>query len=215
MNKHGLGFLILIIILILINTWSFSLSEATEPGLQNELLVRDTTVPSQYRIKEGILWIPDEAFAGMDQIEAIIIPEGVIGIGSSAFFGCKNLKRVYLPESLLIIDTSAFQQCYKLSEIELPAHLYALGSLCFAETGISSIVIPESIRLIGDEAFVWTPINMIDIKSPYMEYLSDDLFDVNNEIVIYLPSEEYDYSEKLIIKYQDHKNIHFVFDESD
>ena len=26
---------------------------------------------------------------------------------------------------------------------------------------------------------------------------------------------EYDYSEKLIIKYQDHKNIHFVFDESD
>ena len=102
----------------------------------------------------------------MDQIEAIIIPEGVIGIGSSAFFGCKNLKIVYFPESLLIIDTSAFQQCYKLSEIELPAHLYALGSLCFAETGISSIVIPESIRLIGDEAFVWTPINMIDIKSP-------------------------------------------------
>ena len=215
MNKNGLRFLILVIILISFNAWSFSLSEATELGLQNELLVRDTIVSSQYRIKEGISWIPDEAFAGMDQIEAIIIPEGVIGIGSSAFFGCKNLKRVFFPESLLIIDTSAFQQCNKLSEIELPAHLYALGSLCFAETGISSIVIPESIRLIGDEAFVWTPINMIDIKSPYMEYISDDLFDVNNEIVIYLPSEEYDYSEKLIIKYQDHKNIHFVFDESD
>ena len=215
MNKNGLRFLILVIILILFNAWSFSLSEATELGLQNELLVRDTIVSSQYRIKEGISWIPDEAFAGMDQIEAIIIPEGVIGIGSSAFFGCKNLKRVFFPESLLIIDTSAFQQCNKLSEIELPAHLYALGSLCFAETGISSIVIPESIRLIGDEAFVWTPIHMIDIKSPYMEYLSDNLFDVNNEIVIYLPSEEYDYSEKLITKYQDHKNIHFVFDESD
>ncbi len=164
MNKNGLRFLILVIILILFNAWSFSLSEATELGLQNELLVRDTIVSSQYRIKEGISWIPDEAFAGMDQIEAIIIPEGVIGIGSSAFFGCKNLKRVFFPESLLIIDTSAFQQCNKLSEIELPAHLYALGSLCFAETGISSIVIPESIRLIGDEAFVWTPIHMIDIS---------------------------------------------------
>ncbi len=209
MKRIGSPKRIILIVIIMSITLIFLRSEGMDDK-SGELLVQDQNEPHTYTVKNGISWIPDEACSGMMELEVLIIPEGVTWIGSSAFFGCRNLKKVIFPETLLIIDTSAFQQCFQLSEIILPSNLYALGSLCFAETALQEIIIPKSVSLIGEEAFVWTPIHTIDIRSHYMEFISDILFDIDNDVQIYIPSAEYYYAEKLISKYKNYENIRFT-----
>jgi hypothetical protein len=117
------------------------------------------------------------------KIKRIVIPEGVREIGASAFNLCESLQTLMIPRSAERIDSSAFNRCPKLVDqagcviindvlydytdptgkwehIVVPEGVKKIGDNAFkamwsssAEKRIKSIVLPESLEVIGRCAF--------------------------------------------------------------
>ena len=96
-------------------------------------------------------------------LEEITVPEGVKSIGNRAFCGCKSLRSVKLPESLerLEFDGEVIAGC-NLDTITIdPSNNYfhVKGNCLLNEDctilirGCNSSTIPNTVKLIGDDAF--------------------------------------------------------------
>ena len=126
-------------------------------------------------VPDGIRIIGDYAFTGLP-IEEVVLPDTIKRIGKNAFFRCKELQKINLPESLRIISDGAFSFS-ALQECLIPAKTYlgekvfykcrslvcvqfSRGAIkipksCFANcTRLSTLILPDTIRFIGDMAFM-------------------------------------------------------------
>jgi len=99
--------------------------------------------------------IGENAFAGCPLSE-VNIPEAVESIGAGAFRACANLKKVSLSSagSLTVIGSEAFFQCGQLVKFPLSRGLKEIGENAFAETGLTTVTVPESVTTIGAGAFM-------------------------------------------------------------
>ena len=88
----------------------------------------------------------------------IILPETLRTIESSAFGWCKQLKGdLILPDSVISVGAGAFNQCWKLERVQLSAGLKEIGKLAFANGNFECDgKLPETLEVIGDEAFMHT-----------------------------------------------------------
>ena len=107
--------------------------------------------------------IDRELFKDCWSLEEITVPEGVESIGLRAFCGCKSLRSVKLPESLerLEFDGEVIAGC-NLDTITIdPSNKYfhVKGNCLLNEDctilirGCNSSTIPNTVKLIGDDAF--------------------------------------------------------------
>lgn len=101
--------------------------------------------------------------------ESVVIPETVnynnrtytvtmIGDGDSTYSNgscsfSSKLKSILLPNSIVTINNYCFSKCYSLTEINIPNSVTAIGDVAFKYCGLTSLVIPESIKKIGNGAF--------------------------------------------------------------
>ena len=116
------------------------------------------------------------AFENMVRLQEIVIPDTVTYIGPSAFSGCTHLTKVVLPNGLKQIPGSCFKNT-ALSEINIPDTVEIIGRDAFATpcslfgysvvqgklteidvhqhilSELSSIIIPASVKQIGERAF--------------------------------------------------------------
>lgn len=85
-----------------------------------------------------------------------IVKDGVVytvtGIGERAFNHCKNLTSVKITDNVKRIKDSAFGGCYGLTSFDLMSVEVLEGSP-FESTGLTSLVIPSSMKEIGGGAF--------------------------------------------------------------
>lgn len=105
-------------------------------------------------------------------IESVEIPASVVEIGTCAFHNCLMLKRLVfrgagartkLGRALLArltersrlkkIGKGAFSECSGLKSVQLPDGLEEIGIRAFANSGLESIVTPQSVRTIRRGAF--------------------------------------------------------------
>ena len=172
-------------------------------------------------IEDGIQIIGNYAFSGLRGLESISIPESVTKIGAVSFFFCDNLTNFDFPQNLTEIGYGAFAFSGKVENIEIPAKVtkvdfglsyfknitFARGSqltsipnLCFAEAGVETIELPESLISIGDKAFAQTSVKKIVINSEnvtlgndvFLSYISDNGADNDlSNLKIYVPNESY------------------------
>ena len=81
------------------------------------------------------------------------LPNNIESIGVYAFADCQKLQSVLLEDGVKSIYDGAFLGCTRLHEITLPESLTIIGVEAFAGTAIRDIIIPESVVLLDANQF--------------------------------------------------------------
>ena len=102
-------------------------------------------IPASYD-GQPVVTIKSNAFRDM-KLEYVYIPETVTQIGNAAFYGNDTLTTVVLADFSVTVDSDG-----KLNTVG-SSQLKTIGQKAFAETGIRSIDIPDSVTAIGYGAF--------------------------------------------------------------
>lgn len=80
---------------------------------------------------------------------SLVIEDGVTGIGDRAFYQMAVLESASLPDTLTVISDYAFSECPELTSINLPQSLTAIRAYAFYQSGITSVVLPDSLTSLG------------------------------------------------------------------
>lgn len=157
-------------------------------------------------IPDSIVRIEDYAFAYCPNLTSVEIHDSVTHIGDSAFLDCK-LVSVKFPDSVLSVrDMAFFDTLVAVYNRQLFAHLptayvgiYTIpdGIQTIAEgafgyhTQLTSIVIPDSVTYIGDNAFYHCDaLTCMTCNATLPPTLGKDVFlHVNTSIPLYVPAE--------------------------
>ncbi len=134
---------------------------------------------TSYKMPDNITSIGEFAFA-RSSLNSITIPNGVTSIGYGAFYHCDNLTTVSIPSTVTEIEGFAFQNtpfiqnffdtsqtpylivgdgillAYKGAEsnVVIPEGIKRIAPNCFENhTEITAITLPESMTVIGEDAF--------------------------------------------------------------
>ena len=131
--------------------------------------IRSLTVPG------CVTEIGDFAFFRCEQLASVILGDGVQKIGMSCFNGCASLREAAHTGSLEIIEELAFRGCEALENFDLTG-AYSVGQRAFAETGLVSVTVPESVKYLSNASFLGCrQLRSATILSR-QEYLSDHMF---------------------------------------
>lgn len=83
----------------------------------------------------------------------LVLNPSVTAIGDNAFYGSTKLKRVVGLENVTSIGSSAFNGCTSITGASLSPNLSVMKTACFANSGVKSIDIPNSVTSIPASAF--------------------------------------------------------------
>lgn len=140
--------------------------------------------------------------------ESVVIPETVnynnrtytvtmIGDGNSTYSNgscsfSSKLKSILLPNSIVTINNYCFSKCYSLTEINIPNSVTAIGGVAFQYCGLTSLVIPESIKKIGNGAFYGNShlMEVFFLGSEKPEIRSNAFDYCHSALTLYVPNKE-------------------------
>ena len=134
-------------------------------------------VQSDISIPATVRKIGKHSFNSNEKIKNLILKDGLLYIGEEAFQLCKNIERVYIPGSVNKIDNYAFELCTKLSELELKNGIKEIGCSVFRYCVAEKIIVPNSIEFIDRQAFAECPNLKSVTLSSRMKTISYWLFD--------------------------------------
>ncbi|MBQ8594247.1 MAG: leucine-rich repeat domain-containing protein, partial [Bacteroidaceae bacterium] len=97
--------------------------------------------------------VEEYAFSNCFSLTSIEIPESMTKIGDFMFDGCEALTSVDLPNTITSVGTCSFRWCPKLRKITIPSSVTTIGLKSFYQSGLSGIVLPDSVKDIGSSAF--------------------------------------------------------------
>ncbi|MDE6473096.1 MAG: leucine-rich repeat domain-containing protein, partial [Ureaplasma sp.] len=126
----------------------YTLQEIGSEAFWNCISLKNINIPN------GVSKIGFSAFERCKALQSITIPPLVTTIENSTFYECKSLSSVTLYNSVQTIGERAFNLTESLKSINLPDTLKSIPKFTFAGSGLTSIVIPNSVSEIGEAAFL-------------------------------------------------------------
>ena len=141
----------------------------------NSTVLEEVIIPDNINGKDANVTIGSQAFQAMPNLKHVVIGTGVQTIGASAFAECGNLESVDFHEGIKSIEGGAFTNAWKLAKIVIPEGVETIGYRAFANTGITSLRLPNTLKRIGREAFDNTLISVVVIP-PSVEYIESQAF---------------------------------------
>lgn len=205
---------------------------------------------NKYIIPNSIKIIDDSAFSNCDKLQEIKIPQNTTTIGYFAFSDCSSLENIKLPKYIKSLGEGVFLGCSSLQSIDINSINYSnIDGVLFdkkKETIIkypegkkeSSYSIPNSVRIIGESAFlncnklreikIPSGVKQIELdifsdcknlKSLYLskniKYIEDGIFFENKNLTIYCPRGSYaeSYAKKKGINYKNNDGIMYKINE--
>ena len=112
------------------------------------LTLRTINIPSSLR-KLGESSFEDNKWLA---VNPLIIPEGITEIPVRCFQWCDSLKKIVLPSTLKTIDMLAFFYT-RVEEMNFPEGLDSIGFSAIYGTHLTEIVVPNTVKKIGNAAF--------------------------------------------------------------
>ncbi|MCD8180421.1 MAG: leucine-rich repeat domain-containing protein, partial [Firmicutes bacterium] len=98
--------------------------------------------------------VPENAFAGLENITSITVNDGIKTIGNGAFDGCTSLKSFTIPEDIASIGDNTFRNCSSASSITVPDTVESIGEAAFDGCAkLASINIPSGVTGIENYTF--------------------------------------------------------------
>ena len=127
-------------------------------------------------LPEGLKKIPDYAFSGCERLKELCIPKSVEEIGNGAFKNCSKLTKLQFSDALKSIGDWAFNWCISLKEITLGNGLVQIRKFAFDHTAIQKIVIPDSVKELGENLFDYSEDLKEVILPKTLERIPDAMF---------------------------------------
>lgn len=124
-------------------------------------------------VPEGVTKIGASAFESCTGLETITLPASLTEIGAAAFRGCTALTGIAIGANVTVIGDYAFENCTALASVEFASGnaIENLGSSPFVEsaifrntTALKSIVLPNSVKVIGANLFENSGIETIQLS---------------------------------------------------
>ena len=126
-------------------------------GTETDIVLPESYNGVNYRIADG-------AFAYNDKLTSVTLGNGVESVGEYAFLGCNNLQSISIGANVSSVWSGAFGFCGNLTDISVDEEntsYYSEGN-CLIETssgtllfGSASGIVPDGVKIIGDEAFAF------------------------------------------------------------
>ena len=132
--------------------------------------------------------VPDDSYMNLTtvSIPATVEIENKIyqvkDIGSMAFNYSQYLKSISFAEGIETIGASALSGLYSITEITLPQSLKIIGFEAFYQSHIKSLVIPEGVEIIYSNAFNSESLRMLELPNS-LKYLGGNLIYGNQQLV--------------------------------
>lgn len=131
---------------------------------------------SKITLSNNLTEMGDYAFYYCDNLVSVDIPASLKQIPFHAFYRCTALSSVTLHEGLEVIGARAFGVCRSLSSISIPTTVTEIGGGAFANSGLTSAVIPGNVVTLGAGAFSYCE-NLTYVKiAPGLKYLGGGAF---------------------------------------
>ena len=108
---------------------------------------------TQVSVPDSLQRIGENAFSYCEALTEFRFPDGLREMRHGAFLSCTALERVSLPGSLHIVYPQVFLYCFALKMVQLADGVTEIAKAAFARSGIQKVVIPDTVRIIGESAF--------------------------------------------------------------
>lgn len=108
---------------------------------------------TEVKMPASVVEVGESAFSDCSGLEAVGFSENMTSIEARAFLDCAKLSELILPNSLREIGENAFYGCTALQAVDFPASLEYIGNTAFANTGLTSLFIPSTVKSFGTYAF--------------------------------------------------------------
>ena len=102
--------------------------------------------------KKTVVSIGESAFETL-QVTKITVPKTVTTIKNYAFRQNIYLEKVEILGEIKTIPTGLFSFCVSLTEFEIPSSVEIIGENAFGGTGLKEVVLPDSVKEVGNYAF--------------------------------------------------------------
>lgn len=119
----------------------------------------------------------EEAFLGCTSLKKIEVPSGVLELFERCFAGCTSLEEVIWHEGKSGVDSRSiysqvFSGCTNLRKVTIPEGVFDIQHEVFANTAISTLVLPSTVADIDSYAFGQMPnLQTIYCKAPRTPYV--------------------------------------------
>lgn len=127
-------------------------------------------------IPASVVSIDFYAFAECGNLETVIFAEnnGLTGIYEGAFLNCASLENIVIPSGIVEISDFAFYGCSSLNKLPLGDESAVKGiyDYAFAYTGITELVLPNTVTDIGNYAFRGSKLKTVTIPDDQAQNLT-------------------------------------------
>ncbi len=151
----------------------------------NHLIRADESLSGSYTVKPGTTEIYYGAFYGCENLTEVVIPDSVKKIGMSAFEDTAIYNNpsnwengsLYIGDNLIAVDDSVSGEYY------VKPGTKTIASFAFYESGITDLVIPESVKGIGGTGLVSEYLHSVsvDVNNPYYDSRNGCGFVIDSE----------------------------------
>lgn len=94
-------------------------------------------------IPASVIELGNQCFIGCTGFTTFTVPATVTKLGAELFSGCTGLTDIVLNTMTTSLPANMFYGCTGLTAIEIPDYVTSIGTNCFANSGITSFIIPE------------------------------------------------------------------------